>query len=219
MLHFLSAPLIATLLVAEPANPADGSGLAAGSPVEASATLAVPLLPTVAIDALLQKPELELGITHRAYAQFHGQRDDWEPFLTRFHADDYRCVTLWSDEQWLWIEEEYESPAIELFVRRGTDVDRALRDAKPHDRFRMAITVREMHAGRAWIEVTEAVPTRVQVPEGTVLHAIRAMEMIEREGWPLAVSELERALRPELPGPVRRELETLLELSRSALSR
>ncbi|MEL6906837.1 MAG: hypothetical protein AAFP22_15610, partial [Planctomycetota bacterium] len=48
-------------------------------------------------------------------------------------------------------------------------------------------------------------------PERTVLHAIRALDLIEREAWALAASELERALEPRLPGHVRRELEQILE--------
>ena len=77
--------------------------------------------------------------------------------------------------------------------------------------------VRELHAGAAWIEVTDASWTPEQTPEGTVLHAIRGLELIEREGWALAVSELDRAMAPNLPGHVRRELVILRDQAQAAL--
>lgn len=210
MLQLLSAPLIAAFLYAGPTEPAHA--------VEASAPKRA-ALPTFSISALLDKPELRLGETHRVVAQFHGEAAEWNPFMTRFHADEYSRLTFWADEQWLWIKEEFDAPAADFFVRRRTDVAMTLANAKRHDRFELDIAVREVHAGRTWMEIVAVHRTEAQTPEGTVLHAIRALDMVEREGWALAINELERAMRPSLPGHVRRELQTLLEICERAKSR
>ncbi|QDV09440.1 hypothetical protein Poly30_49980 [Planctomycetes bacterium Poly30] len=213
MLHLFGAPLIASLLFAGPAVPAANVQV-----VEAAAPVP-PVIPTYSISALLYQPERKLGEEHRVFAQLHGEIDDWHPFLTRFHSGDYRCLTFWADEQWLWIKEEFDAPAVDFFVRRGSEVDRRLRQCRKHDRLQLDLEVREVHAGRTWIEITGATLTEAQTPEGTILHAIRALDMIEREGWALAASELERALKPDLPGHVRRELRTILEQCRAAAAR
>ncbi len=210
MLHLLSAPFITALLFAAPAETV--------GVIEASAPVR-PALPTFSIGALLNKPEMRLGETHRVVAQLHGEVTEWNPFLTRFHADDYSLVTFWADEQWLWIKEEFEAPAAEFFVRRRTKLAETLATAKRHDRFELDIVVREVHGGRTWMEVVGIHRTEQQTPEGSILHAIRALDMVDREGWALAVSELERALRPNLPGHVRRELQTLLEVCEAAKKR
>lgn len=210
MLHLLSAPLIAVLLHAAPAETAQV--------VEASAPVRR-ALPTFSIGALLNKPEIRLGETHRVVAQLHGEIKEWNPFLTRFHADDYSLITFWADEQWLWIKDEFEAPAAQFFVRRRTELAETLASAKRHDRFELDIAVREVHGGRVWMEIVGVQRTEQQTPEGTILHAIRALDMVEREGWALAVSELERAMRPNLPGHVRRELQTLHEVCEQAKER
>lgn len=204
MLHFVDLPLLASLMIG--GMSADfGPEIVA---LEASAPRR-PVAPAYAVTALMRAPEKKLGETLSMAVQFHGQVENWDPFLSRFDPVEFRCVTVWADEQWLWIKEEYESPSARFFVRRGTIAEAMLSGAKAHDRFKVDAVVREMHAGQAWIEVTEVVRTEEQIPEGTILHAISAMNLIEREGWALAVSELNRALRPTLPGHVRRELEEI----------
>ena len=122
---------------------------------------------------------------------------------------DYRNLTFWADEQWLWIKDEFDAPAAQFFVRRGSDADKLMANGGRHDRYQIDLVVREIHAGHAWIEIASVERTEQQTPEGTILHAIRALDMVKREGWALAISELDRALRPNLPGHVRRELETI----------
>ncbi|MEM9800238.1 MAG: hypothetical protein AAGA20_07930 [Planctomycetota bacterium] len=198
MLQLLTTPLAATLLVATPAPPLPVA-------VEASAT---PPSPAV---ALMRSPELWLGETRTLDVQFCREVEDWNPFLTRFDAEAYRCVEAWDDQQLLWLEEEYDAPRLRFFARRGTVTDAIFGGARPHGRYQVDLVVREMHAGQAWVEVTSARWTEEQTPEGTILHVIRALDMIEREGWALASSELERALRPNLPAHVRTELESIKE--------
>jgi len=63
--------------------------------------------------------------------------------------------------------------------------------------------------GRPWIEVVSARRTREYVPEGTVLHAAQAEEFLEREAWPLALDQLDRALAAPLPAHARVRLEAV----------
>ncbi|MEO0660514.1 MAG: hypothetical protein AAFZ87_03150 [Planctomycetota bacterium] len=202
-MDLFALPLALTLLA--PSTPAEHIAAA-----EACARVA-PRTEWYALGALMDAPELSLGDPVRVRVQFRSEAEAWDPLLTRFDPAQYRAFEVWADEQWLWIEEEYTAPAARLFVRRGSSAEAVLWNARPHDRFALRLVVREFQGGSPWIEVTEAAWTAEQTPEGTVLHAIRALDLIERGAWALAVSELERALEPRLPGHVRRELEQILE--------
>ncbi len=200
MLQLLAAPLTATFLFT--ATPVHGVALEASAPV-LSTVMAMP------VAALIQKPERRLGEARTVTVQFCRRIEDWSPFLTRFDPEVYTCIEIWADEQPLWIEEQYDTPVARFYARKGTLTEATLMAAKTYDRLRLEVAVREMQAGRTWIEVTSAQWTDQQTPEGTLLHTIRALDMIEREGWAFALSELERALRPDLPGHVRAEIEAI----------
>ena len=197
----VAAPLGLSLLLGPSSGPEMG-------PVEVAGPT-LPVAPRCSLGALMDVPEQRLGETVTVVAQFRQEIEDWNPFLSRFTPADHRCVEVWGDEQWLWIAEEYDAPMARLHVRRGTAAEAVLSSSRPHDRIELELVVRELLAGSPWIEVTYAARTEQQTPEGTVLHAIRALEMIEREGWRIAISELDRALAPDLPGHVRRELESI----------
>ncbi|MEE2940116.1 MAG: hypothetical protein VX460_07020 [Planctomycetota bacterium] len=199
----VAAPLGLSLLLGPTSGPEIGLVEAAGP--------TLPVAPRSSLGALMGAPEQRLGEAVTVVAQLHQEIEDWDPFLSRFTPVDHRCVEVWSDEQRLWIAEEYDAPMARLHVRRGTAAEAVLASSRPHDRLELEVVVRELLAGSSWIEVTHAARTEQQTPEGTVLHAIRALEMIEREGWRIAISELDRALAPDLPGHVRRELESIRE--------
>lgn len=202
MSHLVAVPLALTLLLAPAEDPLASAAVHAAGPT-------LPVAPAYALGALVEAPAAKLGETVTVKVQLRSELEDWEPYLSRYSPEDHRAFVVWGDEQWLWIEEEYEAPMAVVHVRRGTLAEATLGAARPHDRFELDVSVTELQAGRAWIEATRAVLTPEQTPEGTVLHTIRALDMIEREGWRLALSELDRALAPNLPGHVRRELETL----------
>ena len=61
-------------------------------------------------------------------------------------------------------------------------------------------------ASQPWIEVQRAIPTRAQVPEGALLHAIRAAELHERGAFDLAAAEFDRALAAPLPAHMAKDL-------------
>lgn len=206
MLHVLQVPLVTCLAF----GGGDDVAQADVRIVEASAARRT-VVPGYSLSALMEAPDEHFGEAVAAVVQFHELVDDWTPYLSRFTPEAYVCASVWADEQWLWLADEYEAPMARVFARKGTFAEAILSSAKAHDRYEFDLVVRELHAGAAWIEVVGARWTREQTPEGTVLHAIRAMDMIEREGFALAVSELDRALRPLLPSHVRRELETVRE--------
>ena len=197
----VAAPLGLSLLL----GPASGAEIGV---VEAAGPT-LPVAPRSTLSALMDVPEQRLGEAVTVVAQFRREIEDWNPFLSRFTPADHRCVEVWGDEQRLWIAEEYDAPMARLHVRRGTAAEAVIASSRPHDRLELELVVRELIAGSPWIEVTHAARTEEQTPEGTVLHAIRALEMIDREGWRIAISELDRALAPDLPGHVRRELESI----------
>ena len=211
MHHLAALPLAAAL--AFPGTPDAQIQIA-----EASARIAGAVPGYASVAVLADSPARWLGEPTHVIVQVEGEPEGtWNPFLGRFHPADYRRIRVWGDEQWLWQKDEFEAPAADLFVRRGTVLEGLLSRARRHDRLALEVVVRELHAGAAWIEIIDAAYTPEQTPEGTVLHAIRGLDLIEREGWSLAVSELERALAPNLPGHVRRELETLRDQAQSVL--
>ena len=206
MLDLLTAPLAAAMLLQAPV-PFEAGPFEEG--VDLAATAGSHGAPPQSVLDLGTRPEARLGETQRVAAQFCREVETWSPFLSRFDPATFRGFEVWADEQLLWVEEEFDAPQARLFVRRGSAAALALAGARPHDRYQLELVVREIHAGRPWIEVTAARWTREQTPQGTVLHAIRALELMERDGWTLAVGQFERALAPDLPPHVRAELERL----------
>ena len=213
MLVLFSAPLAAAMLLQAPA-PVNLSAVVPpavdlAAPGPAATMLARADAPMASVLDLGQRPELRLGEPQRVVAQVCRETDDWSAFLTRFDPAAFRAFEFWADEQFLWIKEEFDAPQARLFARRGSLAAAAIAAANSNDRLELEVVVREMHAGRAWIEVTQARWTEEQTPAGTLLHAIRALELMERDGWVLASSQFDRALAPNLPPLVRAELTRL----------
>ena len=209
MLDLLTTPLAVAMLLQAPGPqvlaPLDLDAAGADQPVSAGGD---EVLVGSVLD-LRRRPELRLGVPQRVVAQVCREVDDWSSFLTRFDPAAFQAFEFWADEQLLWIKEEFDAPQARLFARRGSRTATVLAAASAHDRLELQVVVREMHAGRAWIEVTEAQWSDQQTPQGTVLHAIRALDLMQRDGWTLAISQLERALAPDLPLHVRAALERL----------
>lgn len=184
------------------------AGMALGDggaePTQAPAPIARQELVRVA-----QRPLEFLGQELRTSIQVESQPADWNPFLTRFGTEDYRAVVAWGDTQRLWDADDFASPAAVLFVRRGTAAERVLAAAQRYARFDASGIVRQVLAGRPWIEITALVPLAEQFSEGSVIHASRGVELMAAEHWDLAGQSFERALASNLPIPAREALERL----------
>lgn len=176
--------------------------------VPALEVVAPPLVPYAEI---ADEPERFLGTQVRLFFQYHSEREAWDPYLTSFAENRYRALDGWTDEQRLWLQHEFETPAARVYVLRGSRAERSLVGARVHQRWMLAGVVREEHLGLPWIEITHAYPMRSHVPEGSILHAIRAFECIEKNTFALARDEFSRALAAPLPAPVARELEAWRE--------
>jgi len=184
----------------------------AQAPVPAALELGVPALeaavpPIVPFAEIAAEPESFLGAEVRLLFQYHSERKSWNPYMTGFAPGLFRSLDGWTDEQRLWIQSDFDAPAARVFVRRGSKADAALRDVLVHQRWTLAGIVREEFLGRPWIEITHAYRMREHVPEGSVLHVIRAFELIDRKVFNLARDEFTRALAAPLPAHVARELE------------
>lgn len=168
-----------------------------------------PELPRTTWKEIAARPDLHYGRLTRLVVQHRSLETDWEPFLTRFDPSSYLAVRAWADEQQPWIRVDYERPVARLFVRRGTRAARLFAEARPHDRIVVACEVKALLLGLPWIEVVCARRMRKYIPEGSVLHAARALEFVERQAWPLAQDQLDRALAAPLPVFARGKLEIL----------
>lgn len=156
--------------------------------------------PLVALEKVVADPTAYLGKTVRVHVQMHSEEQAWAPYLTRFSPAAYRAFRVWTDEQLLWNKQDYETPKARLFAPRG--VLRRFSKARLQERFLCTITVEEWFAGQVWIEVKSAIPTKAFVPEGAVLHAIKARDLVGRGAYDLAAGEYERALAAPLPAHV-----------------
>ncbi len=153
----------------------------------------------VSLVEVVEEAEVFLGEEVRFVAQVSDRVSQWEGLLTPFQPGTHRGLALWPDEALLWQQEAYDAPLLTTFVRRDSRWAARAERLRPHDRVLVTGRVRSCLAGRPWIEVTRILRTREQVPEGTVLHAIRAGEMVERGALDLALAEVERALAAPLP--------------------
>ncbi len=169
------------------------------------------LAPLVPWSALATSPGRHLGEARQVFVQFHSFEESWNPFLTRFGPASFVTLRGWSDEQRPWKREDYDAPAVRVFVRRGGDLETLFRQAQAHQRYELVLAAREHCAGELWCEVLSARRLKKEIPEGTVMHAARAIELLERQAWDLAAGELERALAAPLPEAARDELLLLQE--------
>lgn len=161
----------------------------------------------VSLVEVVEEAEVFLGEEVRFVAQLCERVDRWEGLLTPFQPGTHCGLALWPDEALLWRQEAYDAPVLAAFVPRDSRWAARAERLRPHDRVLVTGRVRSCLAGRPWIEVTRILRTREQVPEGTVLHAIRAGEMVRRGALDLAQAEVERALAAPLPTRPRAVLE------------
>ncbi|MBI5434445.1 MAG: hypothetical protein HZA52_16545 [Planctomycetes bacterium] len=173
----------------------------------------------IALALVRASPDSFLGKELEFVVQVHAVPMSWNPFVTRFGSADFRALSVWTDEQALWVSEEFEHPFGPVFARRGTPVEALFAAALPYQRYRMHGRVKECFLGRAWIEVDSATRLSGEVGEGTVLHAGRAVQLMAAQQWKLALEDLERALAGELPARAVTELEELRTACAEALSK
>jgi len=150
-----------------------------------------------------------LGGRVRTVIQLATYDEPWHAVLGRFGPVDFARIAAWSDTQYPWLELDYADPAPFLFARRDSTADFVLRNARPHERFRVTLEVREHFRGEPWCEITAVERIDLAINEGSVLHASRAIEARDKGTIELAYSELERALSSPLPIHARQALEAL----------
>jgi hypothetical protein len=141
--------------------------------------------------------------------QFRDLPARWQAGPTRFGPGMFVAVTAWADEQFPWVREEFTNPHVVYFVRKGTELERTFAAARTHQRFEVRGVVREVWRDRPWIELQSAVPLEGEVGEATIIHAGRALTLIEEGSFELADEALRQALAAPMPEPARAELARL----------
>ncbi|HPF13581.1 MAG: hypothetical protein H6830_06625 [Planctomycetes bacterium] len=170
-----------------------------------------PTVPTVELSAMHYRPAAHLGERVRFYVQLDQEVAAWNPFSTRFGPESYRCFRVWGDDQRLWDEDAYFHPAGRLFVPDLGRYGEVMGRAERFQRFLVIGHVRQILLGEPWIEVERIVKTRFTVPEGTLLHATRGIELLDRGALRMAHDELTRAWVDTLPKAVREDLQALIK--------
>jgi hypothetical protein len=186
-----------------PAIPVDTRGVKLSLLVAALA-LVVPPVPSDSARAttlveLRANPGKRLGEEVEFTLQFRALSESWNPYLSRFEPGRWLGLSAWPDEVFLWDEASFDRPATRLFARRGGELERALRAARPYQRFHVTALVREHFLGEAWLELTALKRLSEEVGEGTLLHVTRARELALEGSFDLALEQYERARRAPLP--------------------
>ncbi|MFT7670510.1 MAG: hypothetical protein ACI8X5_003219 [Planctomycetota bacterium] len=168
-------------------------------------------------EELLEHPAEHIGESIVLTVQFESKVESWNPFVTRFGSGDFSAWGGWSDTQFPWRESDFKAPLIRVFARHESPVEWALASAETYDRYALTCRVSSVFANRPWLEVIAAKPLLRGVGEGSVMHATRGLEFIEKGAWLAAVGEFERASNGPLHEAARTELERLSEYCRSKL--
>lgn len=171
----------------------------------------------VSLVELAREPQEHLGRSVRVRFQVESVPASWNPYLTRFGSHDWLGLRVWADEQFLWEREAWENPAARVFARRGSIADEVLRDAPRMARFEALAHVRQVFLGEPWLEVELVQRITSSIGEGSVLHAERALEHLEKEQWRNALDNFDRALVGQMPEVARAELRRLRELAASSI--
>jgi hypothetical protein len=205
--------IVLLLLVGVPPQDPGGEDLSARANRDRQEAQA-PVDPLVTWDTFVTERSHLLGGRVRLQVQFHSWVESWNPYITRFGPTDFACLATWSNEQFPWIRQHYDKPAVRLFVRRGSPAEKALLGADLYRRFEVIVDLREVLRERPWGEIVAARPLERSLGEGTVIHAARAWTLLGNGTRTLALDELKRALAGMPPKHARLELERLLTLCR-----
>lgn len=214
----LAALAAALLALAAPARstapgPAPSATPPAGSPRAADAPPDEPAVAEVTLAELRARRGHWLGREVAFTLQVESEPETWRSWLTRFTPARYRALRAWGDEAFLWERAAFDDPAPHLFAARGSAAERALAGARRYDRFRVRAAVREVFLDEPWVELLEVERLPERIEEGTLVHALRALELLEQKSYVLAANELERAAAPSrLPARVVTELARLRAL-------
>jgi hypothetical protein len=206
-LRFLLAPFLA-LGLGWSQSEAPQLPLPAEGPTDATAA---PEFELVAAGELWSHPGRYAGKHVRVTIGVHSEVESWNPFVTRFGPGQFRCLRGWSDEQQPWLREEFEHPRLRVFARRGSAAEWALDGAERYQRFELSCIVRAVFGDVPWLEVVGAKPLLRKLGDGSVLHASRGLDLMNKELWEAARLELQRATAGALPEASRDALEALIE--------
>ena len=186
----------------------------AGAPAPGAAQdelVGPPPPPTLELSELRADPASHVGQPLRFRVQIDAEREHWNPWLTRFGTQSFRSWSGWSDDRMPWVREVWSNPSKHLYARRESAAARTLGGARRHERYEVEAVVREVFLGEPWIEITSARRLPHMIGEGSVLHASRALALMEQGSWVLARNELERASTSLLPEHALEVLDALLE--------
>ncbi len=163
----------------------------------------------VPLSEVFADPEPFLGRTIRFTCQLEEIPQTWNPYLTRFGRDAFGALRVWSDEQRLWLPEDYEAPQGLVFARRSSRAWERLAELPVYGRVAVVGVVRQVFLNRPWIEITSARPLSQAWTEGALIHASRGVALLRSGQLQFAANEFERARGSDLPPAVEAELHGL----------
>ena len=175
-------------------------------------------VPHVELNELRENRSQWLGKEVRFSFQVKSELRTWQAWVTPFGVGDYRGFAVWGDAALLWQAADFDDLMTRIFVRRGSAASKAMLKVRQYERFEVRAVVRTIFLDEPWIELTEVKRLQERVSQGTVLHAERALELIEGAHFELALSELDRARQGRLPAHIAQELGELNTMCQEQLS-
>lgn len=174
--------------------------------------------PLVAWEDLQAKPLHWVGQRVRMRLQHHSRPATWNPYITRFGPRQFSAEQAWTDDQLPWIKAHYDAPAVRVFARRGSEAERVFAQAAVHQRFEIVGVVRELFLDLPWIEVTSVRALDNGIGEAAVIHASRAIQLVDDGLLALADLEFEQVLAAPLPPHAQADIEARRAAVRAALA-
>jgi hypothetical protein len=123
-----------------------GASLVTPTPSSAARTAvdvpAAEEIPLLAWADACDRPCRWMGRNLRGRVQIESRPSEWNPYLTRFGTGQFAAVQGWADEPFPWVHADFESPAVRVFVRKGSAAAQALDGAPQYARFELTGVVR-----------------------------------------------------------------------------
>lgn len=149
----------------------------------------------VELKTVRKQPQAFKNVWVKFKATYFGLGAVHNPFFTRFTRASYVNFAMWSDDQAIWKQSEYDNPCSTLFCeKKDNTLLETIYSLQRYQRVLVTGVVRNAWQGEPWFEITEVEPTSdTRMTTASLSHLHRAWSLIEQRKWQQAAIELNLA--------------------------